>query len=138
MSLLNHGTHFVMARSVLNVIPRLSPQCYGLQISLKHIKYKLDYIKCIYVLFSWSSPVRKLVTALTTVGEIFHVYHGFSHSIANLFLWIMVLPIYNISLQKCYSKSFSAITVVIYHPKCESCLLWKFCCKQYCSKCGLI
>ena len=105
MSSLHHGTHFVMVWSVLSVIPRPSRQCYGLQISLKHMKCGLDYIKCIYVLFSWFSLVHKLVTAL---GKNFHIFHGFSHSIAYLFLWIMALSIGNISLQKCQNKSFSA------------------------------
>ena len=108
MSSLHHGIHLVVVWSVASVIPRPNPQCCDLQISLKCIKCGLDYIRFIYVLHHWFSPVWKLVTALTTVGENFHVFHGVSHSVTNHFLWIMALSFGNISLQKCYSKTFSA------------------------------
>ena len=40
-------------------------------------------------------------------GETFVVFMVF-HSTVNVFLWIMALSISNISLQKCYSESFTA------------------------------
>ena len=81
---LHECLHFIMAHTLLwyNQYLVSSPDralnaIYGLQISLKHIKCRLDYIKCIYVLFSWSSPVHKLVTALTIIGENFGVFMVF-------------------------------------------------------------
>ena len=48
----------------------------------------------------------------TAAGENFHNFHGFL-LYCDFFLWVMALLIGNISIQKCYSESFS---VNIYFP----------------------